>query len=195
MNLNVTPCSIEGAYLITPPASADLRGRFLKLFERDHYRQYGLPFSVQECFFSTSRKNVIRGIHFQLNEPQAKLVSILRGAIRDVIADLRPESATYGKWEAFSLTEENGRALYIPAGCGHGFTSLEDETTMLYLCDGKYDAATDTGIRFDDSDLAIDWGISAEEAVVSARDQALMSFRAYREIADQRKASPGRNES
>ena len=176
----VTPCRLQGAYIITPPVSSDARGIFSKLFERDHYLQDNLPLAIQEVFFSTSAKHVIRGIHFQTNRPQTKLVCVLRGAVRDVIVDLRFGSPSFGQWESVLLSAENGHALYIPAGFGHGFLSLADDTTMLYMCEGKYDRETDTGIRYDDPDLAIDWGLPGDVPVVSARDLGLMSFREYR---------------
>lgn len=131
---------------------------------------------MNETFASRSIKNVIRGLHFQLNAPQAKIVSVLNGRVWDVIVDLRKDSPTFKKWTAGELSADNHRAFYIPAGFAHGFASLEDDTIMLYQCEGKYDKETDTGIIYNDPEIGVDWPVSEDKAIHSDRDLKLQSF-------------------
>ncbi len=173
------PMSLEGAFVIETFSVGDLRGGFTKTFEKDIYAEAGVEFSLNETFASTSAKNVVRGLHFQTNNPQAKLVSVLAGKAWDVIVDLRKDSPTYKKWEAVELSADNHRAVYVPRGFGHGFASLEDGTIMLYQCDGAYDASIDTGIRFDDPEIGIKWPVDETVAIHSARDLELMSISEY----------------
>lgn len=170
--------SLEGSFVIRNFFSADNRGGFTKNFERDVYRENGIPFTLSESFYSVSMKNVIRGLHFQQHKPQAKLVSVAAGAVWDVIVDLRPQSSTLGQWEAAELSAENHKSLYIPKGFAHGFATLEDNTVMFYQCDGKYDKDTDTGIRYDDPEVGICWPV-LDTAVHSERDLKLMDFHTY----------------
>ena len=148
---------LEGAYLIENFHVGDNRGGFTKNFE----------------------KSIYRGLHFQLKHPQAKLVCVMSGSVWDVIVDLRKDSKTYKEWRAFELSAENGKALYVPRGFAHGFLSQEDGTVMLYLCDGKYSQETDTGIRFDDPYLNIEWPADLSKTVHSNRDLSLPSFKEY----------------
>lgn len=171
---------LEGAVLISPFFAGDQRGGFTKIFEKDIFCKAGIEFTLNETFLSVSSRNVIRGMHFQLNRPQAKIVTVTKGAVYDVIVDLRPDSKTYKEWRGFTLSQENHLALYIPRGFAHGFLALEDETHMLYQCDGAYDKETDTGIRFDDPELNIKWPVNdLDKCIHSARDLTLMSFKEY----------------
>jgi len=169
----------DGVYYIQNFKVGDNRGGFTKCFEKGIYGQGGINMSIYETFASVSAKNVIRGLHFQLNNPQAKLVSVLKGAVLDVIVDIRKESETFGKWKFYELSADKANALFIPRGFAHGFMSEEDGTIMLYQCDGAYDKESDTGIRFDDKDIGIEWPINLENAVCSERDKGLMSFKDY----------------
>ena len=128
---------------------------------------------------SVSAKNVIRGIHFQTNNPQAKIVTVLSGRAWDVIVDLRVNSNTFKKWYAIELSNENHRGFYVPKGFGHGFAALEDNTIMLYQCDGKYDAESDSGVIYNDKELCIEWPINDEVAIHSDRDLNLQSLQEY----------------
>lgn len=174
---------LKGAYLISDFYLGDNRGCFTKIFEKDIYEEVGIEFNLNETFASTSMKNVIRGLHFQMRNPQAKLVSVVAGAVWDVIVDIRPDSPTYKQWTAEVLSADNHKSFYVPRGFAHGFLSLEDNTVMLYQCDGKYDRETDTGIIFNDPDLGVLWPIKEEEAIHSQRDMMLMSLKEY-EIKD-----------
>lgn len=171
---------LKDAFYITNFSVGDNRGGFTKYFEKDIYEKSGIEFHLNETFASVSAKNVIRGLHFQIHNPQAKLVCVIKGRVWDVIVDLRPDSPTYTKWVSAELSSERHNALYVPRGFAHGFASLEDDTVMLYQCDGEYDKKTDSGIRFDDSTLAISWPIDESIAIHSARDMSLMDFESYR---------------
>lgn len=173
------PCRGDVPVWVEVFHSGDQRGSFTKSFERSIYEKNGIPFELSETFVSISEKNVIRGLHFQLHCPQAKLVSVPYGRVYDVVVDLRPESESFKMWRAVELSGENHRALYIPRGFAHGFASLADNTVMLYQCQGAYDHATDTGILFDDPALGVEWPVSAEKAIHSARDLQLMTFEEY----------------
>lgn len=179
MAYKFTPLKLKDAFCIEYFYADDERGDFGKIFERDIYKEAGIGFSLTESFVSASSKNVIRGLHFQTENPQAKLVSVLHGKVWDVIVDLRWNSISYKKWEAVELSRQNHKALYVPRGFAHGFAALEEDTVMLYQCDGKYSKETDTGIRFDDPDIDIIWPIDLSVAIHSKRDMELMSFRDY----------------
>lgn len=176
-----TPLELKGAYLVSNFYAGDNRGGFTKTFEKDIYAVGGIQFQLSETFASRSVKNVVRGLHFQTHRPQAKLVSVLSGSAWDVIVDLRPDSATFKKWTAHELSADNHMSFYVPRGFAHGFASLEDNTVMLYQCDGKYDRESDSGIRFDDPEIAIEWPIDEGVAIHSARDLELESFQEYQE--------------
>lgn len=178
-NFDFKQLDLKGAFLIENFSVGDSRGGFTKCFEKNIYESAGIDFGVSESFLSISARNVIRGIHFQLHNPQAKLVCVPQGRVYDVLVDLRINSPTLGKWRAFELSADNHRALYIPRGFGHGFASLEEQSIMLYQCDGIYDKETDTGIRFDDAHINIEWPIPLKQAICSERDMQLMSFEAY----------------
>lgn len=170
---------LNDAYYIKNFYQGDLRGGFTKCFEKEIFANAGIAFDVYETFVSVSEKNVIRGIHFQLDNPQSKLVSVLSGSVWDVMVDLRPESTTYQKWVAMVLSAEKHNAFYVPKGFGHGFLALDNNTVMMYQCDGKYEKNSDTGILIDDPKIAIDWPIKLENAILSDRDRQLMTMQEY----------------
>lgn len=172
--------NLKDAYLIQCIHSGDNRGGFTKLFEKERFEKGGLTFELSESFLSVSSKNVIRGMHFQFYHPQAKIVSVLHGKAFDVIVDLRKFSETYMKWQGFELSGENNYALYVPKGFAHGFLAMEDNTMMIYQCEGEYDKSTDSGIRFDDQDINISWPVEdIEKTIHSKRDLRLMSFKDF----------------
>ena len=179
MVFNFIPLKLRDAFCIEYFYTGDARGEFGKVFEKDIYKAAGIEFSLNESFASVSQKNVIRGLHFQTNQPQAKLVSVLNGKVWDVILDLREDSPTFKMWEGVELSRKNHRALYVPRGFAHGFASLEDETVMLYQCDGRYDKETDMGILYNDPDIGIEWPIDISTAIFSKRDLELPSFQDY----------------
>lgn len=174
-DFSFAPTLIEGLYVVTPFFRRDKRGFFLKSFEREIFKLNGIDFSVSEDFESYSTKGVIRGLHFQTEQPQAKYVRVLIGCIYDVAVDLRSGSSTFGKWHAELLSEENRKGLLMPAGFAHGFQVLSDKALVSYKCDGVYSPETDTGIRWDDPDLAIDWP-HKENVILSERDASFVVF-------------------
>ena len=163
--------AIEGVVIVEPEVHGDSRGFFLESWSRREFEQAGLPYDfVQDNHSFSAQKGTLRGVHFQRGEwSQAKLVRCVRGAIRDVAVDLRPESPTYKQWVAVELSEENKRQLLIPRRMGHGFVTLTDEVDFLYRVDNFYAPEHEGGIRWNDPELQIDWGV--ENPVLSAKDQ------------------------
>ena len=173
--------SIPGAYEITSFFVEDNRGSFVKSFEKDIFKEHGIEFHCNEDFISHSTHNVVRGMHFQLYHPQAKLVGVISGKVFDVIVDLREDSPAFGKWEGVYLSSQNRSSLYIPRGCAHGFISLSDDSVVSYKCDGKYDKRTDTGILWCDHEIGIEWPVmDLNNVVVGARDQKQMTFAEFK---------------
>ncbi len=179
MGFEFQELELKGAYLIRNFYAGDNRGSFTKNYERDIYKAGGINFQLSESFTSLSAKNVIRGLHFQFSNPQAKLVSVVSGRLWDVIVDLRKGSQTFKQWKAQELSAENHLSFYIPRGFAHGFLSLEDNTVILYQCDGKYNSETDTGIRYDEPEIGIEWPIELDNSIHSERDLGLMNWSEY----------------
>lgn len=174
--------TISGVYVINSSYSDDLRGSFVKNFEKNEFIDNGISFDCTETFISSSTRNVIRGLHFQTHGPQTKIVGVISGKVFDVVVDLRKDSPTYGKWEGIYLSRENRNSLLIPKGCAHGFLALTDDSIVSYLCDGKYDKDTDTGILFNDPDIGIEWPImNIADAIISKRDSSFISFAKFDE--------------
>ena len=172
----VTECSVQGVYLIEPDHHLDERGSFARTYCRREYAEHGIDFvPVQISVSSNTRHGTLRGLHFQAApRPEAKVVGCTHGSAFDVAVDLRPGSPTYGHWTSVELTRENGRAVYVPPGCAHGFQTLEDDTELLYLISEFYDASFQRGVRWDDPALAIDW--PATPTVISERDLSFPDF-------------------
>lgn len=170
---------IEGLILIKPDVFSDERGYFFESFHLKKFEEAGLHFHFIQDNESLSKKNVLRGLHFQ-NPPheQGKLVRVMQGALLDVVVDLRTNSAAYGNHIKVELNDENHFMLWIPAGFAHGFLSLKDNTVFCYQCTGFYNKLSDNGILWNDKDLNIDWGI--DRPIVSAKDQNLISFKDFK---------------
>lgn len=174
--------SLQGLRLIAPFYAEDDRGFFLKTFEHDIFKRNGINTQGFELFFTRSARGTVRGLHFQRQDCQDKLVQVLRGAAYDVAVDLREGSGTFGQWEGFRLTAENRRMLYIPRGFAHGFLALEDDTLFSYLCGSRYDPETDGGICWNDSQLAVDWPLDhAGDPILSPKDAALPTLAEFLE--------------
>lgn len=178
-NFSVEDLAIEGVKLITPFYMEDNRGYFLKSVERDVFKEWGLDADIYEDFESYSKKGVIRGLHFQTKNPQVKIVRAIRGMIHDVIVDLRKDSPTFGKYVDVILSDENHNSLWVPEGFAHGFEVLSEDAIMSYKCIGKYLNGYDTGICWNDMDLAINW--QTKNPIVSDKDAALMTFHEFTE--------------
>ena len=167
---------LAGALLITLPAFNDARGTFVKTFQASVLQQAGIDFTLRESYFSLSKKDVIRGMHFQTPpHHHAKIVFCPQGAILDVIVDLRKGSATYGQCYAHELSAANHQAYYIPEGFAHGFKSLTDDAITYYLVTSEYAQAHDTGILY--SSIDFDWGV--KEPIISARDLSFPTLQTF----------------
>lgn len=174
--------TIEGLCKISPFLAPDGRGYLSKLFEKSIFATHGIDLNPWEELRSFSHKGVLRGLHFQREHSQDKLVQVLCGAVYDVAVDLREGSKTFGKWEGFYLTASTRQMLYIPRGFAHGFLALEDDTLFSYLCGDRYDQESDGGIRWDDPQLAVRWPLErVERVIVSEKDAALPSFLQFTE--------------
>lgn len=168
---------LNGAKIITLPFSEDARGTFTKTFQEMVFARQGINFVLRESYFSLSKKDVIRGMHFQLPPWQhSKVVFCPQGAILDVIVDLRKESASYGQYWAQELSAENHLAYYIPAGFAHGFKALTDDAMTYYLVSSEYSKEHDTGIRYDS--IGVDWDI--KEPIISERDLSFVRKEEFR---------------
>jgi len=168
--MNVVQTALPGVVIIAPAVYGDNRGWFMESWSLTKMQVAGLDINfVQDNHSYSAQRGILRGIHFQ-NDPaaQAKLVRCARGAILDVAVDLRSNSSTYKKWIAVELSAENKRQLFIPRGFGHGFITLTDDVEFLYKVDNYYNASADRSIRYDDPELAIDWGIT--NPIMSEKD-------------------------
>ncbi len=164
---------LAGAFIITLPASEDERGTFVKTYSDTVFRKAGIDFTLRESYFSFSKKDVIRGMHFQLPPHQhSKIVFCPEGAILDVVVDLRKDSPTYRQYYAHELSADNHKAVFIPEGFAHGFKSLTDNSLTCYLVSSEYDKAHDTGIRYDS--IGFDWDVT--DPVLSARDLSFVGM-------------------
>lgn len=170
--MNATRLAIPEIILIEPRIFPDERGAFFESYNsRTFANATGLDTAFVQDNHSISRKGVLRGLHYQLPpHAQGKLVRVVHGATYDVALDIRRQSATFGKWVGETLTADNRKQLWIPAGFAHGFLALEDGTEFLYKTTDSYDKASERAIRWDDPALAIDWPL--RDVLVSERDQA-----------------------
>lgn len=173
---------LKGAYYIKPFYASDERGGFVKDYNIDTFREAGINYELKETFYTISKKNVIRAIHFQLIKPQPKLMRCISGHVYYVMVDLRPESPTYRKWIHFDLRGDDMTSLLVPAGFGQGYIALED-TVMSYKASEVFYGEGDSGIRFDDPDLDIQWPYNEiggkDKLIYSQKDMDLMSFKEY----------------
>ena len=168
---------IPGLYIVKPAVFEDSRGFFYELFNEKKYSDNGISARFIQDNISFSKKGTIRGLHYQLNPfSQAKLVYVIKGMVLDVVVDLRKNSPTYGKHFSIELTEENKLQLFIPRGMAHGFSVLSDEVLFSYKCDNMYNKDSERGINLFDPLLAIDWKVSANDAIISPKDSLLPNF-------------------
>jgi dTDP-4-dehydrorhamnose 3,5-epimerase len=152
------PTSLDGLIVLEPTIHGDSRGWFQETYRQNMLADLDITDTFVQDNHSRSARGVLRGLHFQIGDrPQAKLVRCARGAIWDVAVDLRRGSPTYGRWEAWQLDDERGLQLYIPVGFAHGFVVVSDVADVVYRCSDYYDPAGDSGIRFDDPDVAVEW--------------------------------------
>ncbi|HEX6229277.1 MAG TPA: dTDP-4-dehydrorhamnose 3,5-epimerase [Solirubrobacterales bacterium] len=161
---------LEGVVLIEPEVHGDVRGFIVETFRRDAWAELGVDVEFVQHNHSRSSRGTLRGLHFQTEPGQAKLVRCPRGEIFDVAVDLRRGSPTYGRWEGHVLDDESHRQLFVPVGFGHGFAVLSEVADVAYQLSSLYDPATESGIAWDDPEVGVVWPVS--EPLLSERDKA-----------------------
>lgn len=177
--MNYIKKDIDGLLILEPRVFGDERGYFMESFSRrDFEAAAGRVEFVQDNESWSASKGVLRGMHFQRGEAaQAKLVRVSRGSVLDVAVDIRPGSKSFGRFFKVLLSAANKRQFFIPRGFAHGFLVLEDDTVFQYKCDNYYDPSSEGSIRWDDPDLAIDWGVDPASVILSGKDSLAPSFR------------------
>lgn len=175
-NFTFEKTKIDGAYVITPKLFGDERGYFVETYNENEFKAAGLDYTFVQDNQSSSKKGVLRGLHFQKTHPQAKLVRVLKGEVFDVAVDLREGSETYGKWVGVKLSEENHKQFLIPRGFAHGFLVLSDYAEFAYKCDDFYHPEDEGGLPFDDPDINVGWPEIDCDYILSEKDQKHTSF-------------------
>lgn len=170
--MNVIPTTLSGVLIFEPKSFGDARGFFVETFRDAIFREHGIPAFVQDNQ-SRSRRGVLRGLHYQLIQPQGKLVRVARGRVFDVAVDVRRGSPTFGQWAGALLDDQTHRQLYVPPNFAHGFVVLSEEADFVYKCTDYYHPTSEAGIAWNDPALGIDWPISPDEVKVSEKDAAL----------------------
>jgi dTDP-4-dehydrorhamnose 3,5-epimerase len=168
--MQIKETSLPGVLLITPATFADNRGFFYESFHASRYQAEGFSKPFVQDNISRSHKNVLRGLHYQVERPQAKLVSVIQGEVFDVAVDIRKNSPTFGIWVGQILNDKNHFQFYIPEGFAHGFCVLSDTADFMYKCTDYYYPQGDRGIRFDDPEVNIAWPIDIKNAILSPKD-------------------------
>ncbi|MDP4143922.1 MAG: dTDP-4-dehydrorhamnose 3,5-epimerase [Bacillota bacterium] len=171
---NFNKTSIEGVYVIEPTVFGDSRGYFMETYNYEEFKEAGLDMSFVQDNQSKSKKGVLRGLHFQRQHPQGKLVRVISGEVFDVAVDLRRNSETYGKWVGVTLSSENKKQFYIPEGFAHGFVVISEEAEFVYKCTDLYHPEDEGGIAWDDPDIDIKWPIKDKRNIMlSEKDKEL----------------------
>ena len=170
--MKVTPSRIPEVLVIEPTVFGDARGFFLESFnERDFRAATGVTAAFVQDNHSRSARGVLRGMHYQITEPQGKLVRVVKGAVFDVVVDVRKSSATFGHWVGEELSEDNQRQLWVPEGFAHGFLVLSESADFLYKTTSYYAPASERAIAWDDPAIGIDWPLAGSAPVLSAKDR------------------------
>ena len=175
--------SIEGVYIIEPKKYGDNRGYFMETYKQTDFNAAGLNYNFVQDNQSESVKGVLRGLHYQKEFPQAKLVRCIKGEVFDVCVDLRLNSKTYGKWTGVVLSADKGNQLMIPKGFAHGFLVLSDTATFCYKCDEIYHPDDEGGIIWSDSDIGIEWP-KLKEILLSEKDKNHPSLKESKVVFD-----------
>ena len=171
--MKVIKTAIEDVVIIEPDVFGDARGYFFESYSQKRFDEQVRPVKFVQDNESKSRYGVLRGLHFQKGkDAQSKLVRVVKGRVLDVAVDIRRGSPTFGKYVAVELTEENHRQLFIPRGFAHGFSVLSEEVVFQYKCDNLYAPQSEGAIAWNDPEIGIDWGLKAEDVLLSAKDAA-----------------------
>ena len=169
--MKIIETSLPGVLVIEPKVFGDKRGFFLESFREDVLQEAGINAHFVQDNHSRSKQGVLRGLHYQLNQTQGKLVRVATGAVFDVAVDVRFGSPNFGKWYGTELNEDNMRMMYVPPGFAHGFVVLSEYADFLYKCTDYYHPESEQGIAWDDPELDIDWNISAIKETISLSDK------------------------
>ena len=170
-NFTFEKTKIDGVYIITPKVFGDERGYFMETYSARDFKEAGLDYNFVQDNQSSSKKGVLRGLHFQKNHPQAKLVRVLKGEVFDVAVDLRDGSPTYGEWVGARLSGENKQQLMIPRGFAHGFLVLSGMAEFAYKCDDFYHPEEEGGLMYNDADINVEWPEIDTDYTLSEKDQ------------------------
>ena len=174
----ITKSEIEGVFTVEPTVFGDERGYFMETYNENDFKEEGIDLTFVQDNQSKSSKGVLRGLHLQVNYPQGKLVRVIKGEVFDVGVDLRADSPTYGKWFGVVLSDENKKQLFIPPKFAHGFLVLSDEAEFVYKCTEFYHGEDESGIKWDDEDIGIDWPLDGiDEVILSDKDKQWKSFK------------------
>ena len=170
--IKVTSCGMEGLYVIEPTVFYDERGYFVETYNQNDFKAEGLDMVFVQDNQSMSSRGVLRGLHYQKQYPQGKLVRVVRGTVFDVAVDLRASSETYGKWFGVELSAENKKQFYIPQGFAHGFLVLSDVAEFAYKCTDFYHPGDEGGLIWNDPDIGVEWPIEeGMQLLISDKDQ------------------------
>ena len=176
--IKVTKAPIEGLYVIEPTVHGDSRGYFVETYNQNDMHEAGLDMVFVQDNQSMSTKGVLRGLHFQKQYPQGKLVRVIQGTVFDVAVDLRSGSKTYGQWFGVELSEENNKQFYISEGFAHGFLVLSDVAKFCYKVTDFYHPGDEGGLKWDDPEIGVDWPIEeGMELIISEKDKKWGGFK------------------
>ena len=180
--LTVETCEIEGLKVITPQVHGDARGYFMETYQYNDFKEAGVDVVFVQDNQSASKKGVLRGLHFQINHPQDKLVRVIKGEVFDVAVDLRKGSPTFGQWHGVLLSEENKKQFFVPKGFAHGFLVLSDYAEFCYKCSDFYHPGDEGGLKYNDPDIGVEWPIEeGMELIMSDRDKVWGGIKEYKE--------------
>ena len=178
--IEIQTCAIEGLKTIIPTVHGDERGYFMETYNQQDFAEAGIDCVFVQDNQSSSRYGVLRGLHFQIGHPQDKLVRVISGKVYDVAVDLRPGSATFGKWHGEILSAENKKQFFIPKNFAHGFLVLSETAEFAYKCTDFYHPNDEGGLPWDDADIGIDWPLAdGMELIISEKDHKWQSFKTY----------------
>ncbi|MDE6673828.1 MAG: dTDP-4-dehydrorhamnose 3,5-epimerase [Acetatifactor sp.] len=180
--ITVETCEIEGLKVITPTVFGDARGYFVETYNYNDYKAAGIDVEFVQDNQSASKKGVLRGLHFQIQYPQDKLVRVIKGEVFDVAVDLRKGSPTFGQWHGVLLSEENMKQFFVPKGFAHGFLVLSDYAEFCYKCSDFYHPGDEGGLKYDDPEIGVQWPIpEGMELTLSERDTKWSGLSAYQD--------------
>lgn len=178
--LTVETCEIEGLKIITPQVFGDARGYFMETYQYNDFKEAGIDVQFVQDNQSASKQGVLRGLHFQINHPQDKLVRVIKGEVFDVAVDLRKGSPTFGQWKGVLLSEENKKQFFVPKGFAHGFYVVSEYAEFCYKCSDFYHPGDEGGIKYDDPEIGIQWPIpEGQQLIFSERDTKWGGIREY----------------